>query len=189
MNKQPSTSKIIFSYLLIIAITGVVITMDGAGKTFARSSMGVNEYAILDSIAIINAEAHLPIYAVPEKHSNAKSLLVERTQEQATIESAVIEEHPAGKHDYKDNWDINIASYTTRDKANRLVEHAREKGIDATQKYVSVNGRKFWRVSVKGFLSPDRAKSYATLLKGQLGLKEVWISKESDQPRSSDATS
>ena len=106
-------------------------------------------------------------------------------QKQVTIESAIIEEHPAAEHDYKDNWDINIASYTSRDKANRLVEHARQKGIDATQTYVAVNGRRFWRVSVKGFLSSDKAKSYATLLKDQLGLKEVWISKESDQSRSS----
>ena len=189
MNEQSSVSNIILSYLLIIIITGVVITMDGADKAFARKSIDVNEYAIVDSIAIINAEADLPIYAVPKEHSNAKSHSVERTQEQASIESAVIEEHPAAKHDYKDNWDINIASYTTRGEANRLVEHARQKGIDATQKYVAVNGRKFWRVSVKGFLSPDKAKSYATLLKGQLGLKEVWISKESDQSRSNDATS
>jgi hypothetical protein len=189
VNKQPSIYKIIFSYLLIVIITGVVITMDGIGKTFAHNSMGVNEHALVDSIAIINAEARLPIYDAPEDHSNAKSPSVERMQKQATIESTVIEEHPAAKHGYKDNWDINNASYTTRGEANRLVEHARQKGIDATQKYVAVNGRKFWRVSVKGFLSPDKAKSYATLLKGQLGLKEVWISKESDQFRSSDATS
>lgn len=181
MNKQPSIYKIIFSYLLIVIITGVVITMDGAGKTFARNSMDVNGYALVDSIAIINAEARLPIYAVPEEHSNAGNYSVERTQVQATIDLAIIEEHPAVKHDYKDNWDINIASYTTRREANRLVEHARQKGIEATQKYVAVNGRKFWRVSVKGFPSPDKAKSYVTLLKDRLGLKEVWISKESDQ--------
>ena len=188
MNDQSSISNIILSYLLIIIITVVVITMNGVDEALARKSIDVNEYAIVDSIAIINAEARLPIYAAPEDHSNAKSPSVERMQKQSIIESAVIEEHPAAKHGYKDSWDINIASYTTRGEATGLVEHARQKGIDATQTYVAVNGRRFWRVSVKGFLSSDKAKSYATLLKDQLGLKEVWISKESDQSRSNDAT-
>jgi cell division septation protein DedD len=98
MNEQPSISKIIFSYLLIVMITGVLITVDG--ETFSHNSMNTNEYAIVDSIAIINAEANLPIYAVPEEHTNIKSLSVERMQAQATIDSAVIEEHPTAKHDY-----------------------------------------------------------------------------------------
>ncbi len=100
MNEKPSIPKIIFSYLLIVIITGVLITMDGTGKTFARNSMDANEYAVVDSIAIINAEANLPIYDVPEEHSNVKSLSVERTREQVTIDPVIIEENSSAKHNY-----------------------------------------------------------------------------------------
>jgi septal ring-binding cell division protein DamX len=101
MNEQSSIYKIILSFLLIVIITGVVITMNGAGKIFARNSMDENEHTIVDGIAIINTEDNLPIYAVPEEHSNAKSLSVEVTQEQAAIDLAVIEGHPAAKHNYE----------------------------------------------------------------------------------------
>jgi hypothetical protein len=102
-------------------------------------------------------------------------------QDQATVYSAATENLPPREYDNKDTWNINIASLTTKINADNLVENAREKGIDATQKYVVVNGKKYWRVSVKGFLSPDYARTHSILVKGLLGLKDVWISKEAEQ--------
>lgn len=183
---QPSAYNASLSYLFILIITGVLSTMDGAGMTVARNSTHIGENAIEDIIEIINAEAKLPIYSVQDEKSNATIITVERPQAPATSHSAAAEEPPATRSDDKDTWYINIAAFSARDKASMLVEHARAKGIDAAQKYVTVNGQKFWRVFVRGFLSPDDAKSYAILMEDQLGLKGFWISKE--QPRSSKIT-
>ena len=124
MNEQPSIPKLIFSYLLIIIITGVLVIMDGVDKTFAHNSMDANEHAIVDSIAIINAEANLPIYAVTDEHSNAKSLSVERMQEQATIDSAIIEKHPAAEHDH----DVELRSnLRTRMELRERIDEVNER--------------------------------------------------------------
>lgn len=187
-NDQPSAYNVSFSYLLILIIVGVLSTMDGTGTTVARNSTYIGENAIEDIIEIINAEAKLPIYSVPDEKSNVNIITVERSQAPDTSHSAAVEELPTTRFDDKDTWYINIAAFSAKDKASMLVEHAREKGINASQKYVTVNGQKFWRVFVRGFLSPDEAKSYAILMKDQLGLKGFWISKEFDQPRSSKIT-
>ena len=98
----------------------------------------------------------------------------------------MVEMHKPANSDARQTWNINIASLTNRVNADRFVEHARAKGIEATQTQVTVNGDKYWRVSVKGFISPDEAKSSSSGIKERLGLKEVWISKDSNKARTTD---
>jgi|GEM_PF-1718987 len=98
----------------------------------------------------------------------------------------VAEANKPASSDAGQTWNINIASLTNRANADRFLEHARDKGIEATQTQVTVNGNKYWRVSVKGFISPDEAKSSSIGIKERLGLKEVWISKDSIRARTTD---
>ena len=189
MNEQHRLYLVILSYLLIPTITVFVITMGEFSNDFARIARNLINTSMIDkghqelvaSNAKISAEANLPIYDARKVYDIVNLLAEERMQDQATVYSAATENLPPREYDNKDTWNINIASVTTKINADNLVENAREKGIDATQKYVVVNGKKYWRVSVKGFLSPDYARTHSILVKGLLGLKDVWISKEAEQ--------
>ena len=184
----------ILSYLLIPTITVVVITMGDFRKAFSHniidtSVLDMSRHEILASVAELNAEANLPAYDTPEIRDNINKLTVSNTQPQATDYSSVsVSGIYKPKSAYKSNdeidkgsWCINIASLTNRDKVNKFIEYAKTKGIDAKQAHVTVKGKNYWRVSVKGFLTLDEAESYAILVKDRLGLKEVWVSKESGQ--------
>ena len=194
MNNKSKFYAITLSYLLIPTITVVVITMGDYRKAFSHniidtSVLDMSRHEILASVAELNAEANLPIYDTPEVRNNINKLAVYNTQPQVTDYSSLsVSGTYKPKSSYKSNdgidkgsWCINIASLANRDKANKYVEYAKIKGIDAKQAQVTVKGRKYWRVSVKGFLTLDEAESYAIFAKDRLGLKEVWVSKESDQ--------
>lgn len=180
MNEQPSYYNLAFSYLLLFAITGILVARIGSGGIQTRDLADTDKQSMADSIAIINAEARLPIYAARNKHSNANDPAAELPLDPATTDP-VISRRPATElHGDRDIWHINIASLTDRDEADRIVQHARIIGIDATQAYVVVDGKRYWRVYAKFGLSLHEAHSYATQVKQRLGLNEVWISKAAD---------
>jgi len=186
MNEKSRLYVVILSCLLIPTITVFVIAMGEFSNDFARNLINTSmvdkfHQELVASTAKISAEVNLPIYDERKVHDNVNLLAEERMQDQATAYSAATEALLPRKYDNKDAWNINIASLATKINADKLVENAREKGIDATQKYVAVNGKKYWRISVKGFLSQDDARTHSILVKDLLGLKDVWISKEAEQ--------
>ena len=165
MNERPSHYSLAFSYLLIPVIAGILIARAGSDRVDMHDFMSAGKYSNVESIALINAEASLPIYATSETHSNA--------DDPATVAPATTT--PA-KHD---PWHIHIASLTDRDEADRIIQYARENGITAIQNPVVVNGVQFWRVSVIDTQSYGEAERHADRIRKQLGLNDAWISKSS----------
>lgn len=188
MNKNPSPCNVVFSYLLILVIPGLAM-LGGADRTVAHDPVYTDRKALEDTLAAINAEANLPIYSTPLEPALLTAPAAGGPQAAAAIHSVAGAQVPAKKSDVSSAWHIHLASLSARDEADRLVEHARAKGIDATQEHVEVNGKRYWRVLVKGFQSRDEAKSHAMLLKDKLGLRDFWISRESGPSRSSNASS
>jgi hypothetical protein len=92
------------------------------------------------------------------------------------VESIFAKTSMPGK-DKKEAWWINIASFQQTAKANELVEYSRNKGFDANKTHISVNGKEYWRVSVKADMSYNKVNTYAFFIKDLLGLEEIWISK------------
>ena len=187
-------------------VVGTTVGVRGDGKNFARKNLcsgppadrpdgcsdgGGEDPAPVDPTARFDRPVPIgvPAYDTLEIRDNINKLTVSNTQPQATDYSSVsVSGIYKPKSAYKSNdeidkgsWCINIASLTNRDKANKFIEYAKTKGIDAKQAHVTVKGKNYWRVSVKGFLTLDEAESYAILVKDRLGLKEVWVSKESGQ--------
>ncbi|MBT8117096.1 MAG: hypothetical protein KJO66_04645, partial [Gammaproteobacteria bacterium] len=61
MNEQPSHYSLVFSYLLIPVITGILIARADSDTIDTHDYMEAGKYTNADSIALINAEASLPI--------------------------------------------------------------------------------------------------------------------------------
>lgn len=181
MNEQPSPYNLAFSYLLIPVIAGILVAGTGSDRIDTHIPPGAEKNTIADSIAIINAEASLPVYAAREARGNANELVAERARDITTMESPAAGQAAATLSADHDTWHIHIASLTNRNEADRIVQRARENGIAATQTVVVVNGTRFWRVSVKDPHSYGEAKRHADRIRDQLGLKDVWLSRESGQ--------
>jgi len=179
MNEQPSHYSLAFSYLLIPVITGILVTGTTSDRIDIHDFMEAGKYTNADNIAIINAEASLPIYAASQAHSSTYDPAARR-------DAVVINEFTTGAPvtttpDDHDTWHIHIASLTNRDEADRIVQYAGENGIAAIQNTVVVNGVQFRRVSVIDTHSYGEAKRHADRIKDQLGLKDAWISKASKE--------
>lgn len=210
MYYRPPIYNIILSYLSILAIVLVMTLMGEEGNAFAHDlaktyAKEESRQDILSSDSIVDSDAILPEYIVQEKHNNDNSIETESADENKSIKTNNVSELRAStlepsqekivvKHTnnsiaearpvrsaINEYWNINIASLTDENKANELVHNAKTKGVDTIKKHITVNGKNYWRVSVKGLPTQDKAKSYALLVKSRLGLQNVWISKESDQ--------
>lgn len=144
---------------------------------------------------MIDTVTQEPLIVTPEIPYNANARLANNTnkyQMQASFpdqnpeagqqaDSAIEESRPANRS-VKKSWYIHIASFRNGEDADEMVKHAKSMGVDAIKQYVTVNGKNYWRISVEGPSLLDDAKLYATMIKDRLGLKDVWISKESGQP-------
>jgi cell division septation protein DedD len=72
-------------------------------------------------------------------------------------------------------WAINLVSFQRKVDAERFVIKANSKGIATVIIQVTVSGKKYWRVQIPGFSSPDEAGTKASEVENKLGLKDVWI--------------
>ena len=74
-------------------------------------------------------------------------------------------------------WVINLASLPRKVDAERYIEKAESRGVAAGLYQVTVKGKDYWRVHVPGFATAAEAKAKASLIKENLGIKDVWIAK------------
>jgi cell division septation protein DedD len=72
-------------------------------------------------------------------------------------------------------WAINLVTLQQKVDAEHFVMEANSKGVDAEINQVTVRGKKYSRVQVAGFSSPDEARTKANEVQDMLGLKDVWI--------------
>ncbi len=72
-------------------------------------------------------------------------------------------------------WAINLVTLQRKVNAEHFVIKANSKGVEAEINQVTVRGKKYWRVQVPGFSSPDEARTKANEVQNMLGLKDVWI--------------
>jgi cell division septation protein DedD len=72
-------------------------------------------------------------------------------------------------------WAINLVSLRQKVDAELFVAKVNSNGVAAEMNQVTVRGKKYWRVQVPGFTSPDEARKNASELQNRLGLKDVWI--------------
>lgn len=75
------------------------------------------------------------------------------------------------------HWAINLVSVPHKAGAERFMEMASAKGVEADLYQVTVNGKTYWRVHVPGFSSVAEARQEAGLIKKKLGLEETWVAK------------
>lgn len=72
-------------------------------------------------------------------------------------------------------WVINLASFLNKADAENFIENAESRGVTAGLYQVTVNGKYYWRVRVSGFATAAEAKTKTSLIKEELGLKDVWV--------------
>jgi cell division septation protein DedD len=72
-------------------------------------------------------------------------------------------------------WAINLVTLQQKVNAEHFVIKASTKGVEAEINQVTVKGKKYWRVQVPGFSSPEEARRMANKVRNMLGLKNVWI--------------
>lgn len=74
-------------------------------------------------------------------------------------------------------WVINLVSVPDKADAEQFAAMARSNDIPVELYAVTVKGKDYWRVQASGFSTADEARSRATSIRQQLGLKDVWVSK------------
>lgn len=179
---EPSytSCSVVFSVLFIVAGVVHAYSMNAAGTMTARVNAHPDTLAPMHATAVVapaTAGSELPLYASNEERDTATEPATE-TMPAPVFAATEIVAPPVPAQPAGDSWFINIASLASRDTADRYIARARELGIDATHKHVVVNGRPFWRVAVRGFSTPEAAKSRATQIKDRLELQQVWIGRE-----------
>jgi cell division septation protein DedD len=180
---EPSYTSysVIFSFLLVLTSIAHAYSMDATDMMAARGSGSAYTTSTTNSNTAIENEEEIQVPVNQEVQDIDNNSANKETEAPEVIDTRVSNTPPVAAQDIKDTWFINIASLRIKDEADRIVERVRRKGIDAAQKHVLVNGKKYWRVSVRGFPSSDEAKSHAILVKDILGIKEVWVGKETGE--------
>ena len=82
-----------------------------------------------------------------------------------------------GNHDAGSGWAINVASYSTADKAQQQRQQLQASGYPAVVVTAKVDGRTWYRVQVSGFPTPAAAHATAVALKTKLGYQRLWVMK------------
>lgn len=75
------------------------------------------------------------------------------------------------------NWVINLASYTSKRTANKMIAEFQHKGVAAELVTATVKGKTIYRARVFGFENRKAATARAAVIREQLGLGELWITK------------
>jgi len=76
-------------------------------------------------------------------------------------------------------WIINLLSATTKTGTEALAGKAAARGIRVEINKAIVKDREYWRLQITGFASAREARDYAESVKRQLGIREVWIFRQS----------
>ncbi len=178
---EPSYSyySVIFSFLLVLTGIAHTYSIDATDMMAASDSGSTYTTASMNGMVATENVEELRVSVNQEAQAIDAHPAAEETHVTEAIGTSASSAPQVTKHEAKDTWAINIASLGEKNTANGFVIRARERGIVATQKPVFVDGRKYWRVSVKGFASPAEAIAHASQVKDILGLDEVWIGKDS----------
>jgi cell division septation protein DedD len=99
---------------------------------------------------------------------------LETKSTQPTVDVKIQQQEPGRD---SGRWAINLVSLQRKIDAEHFLIKANSKGVDAEINQVTVRGKKYWRVQVPGFSSPDEARTKANEVQNMLGLKDVWIVK------------
>jgi cell division septation protein DedD len=73
------------------------------------------------------------------------------------------------------DWVVNLASLSSRDKAQQAVTRLRDSGVAPTIQEAVVNGERIYRLSVAGFISRDEATVFINRARKELGFEGGWI--------------
>jgi len=178
---EPSYSSysVIFAFLLILTSIAHAYSVDATDKMATRDSGITHTTTNANGDAATENAEELQVALNQEAQAIDDHPADEETHVSEAIDTAESSAPLVTKRKAKDSWSINLASLGDKDTANGFITRAREMGIDATQKPVLVDGRKYWRVSVRGFASHAEARSHASQVKSLLGLDGVWIGKDS----------
>ena len=180
--KEPSytSCSVIFSSLLVVASIAHAYYVEPTGDMIASDNISITTHVSVKDTPTINNDKESPTENEDGSHAAPTDSSFKMSRKTASADTATdgYMQH-VEKQDIKDAWRINIASLSSSDAADRFVARIRESGIHATQKYVVVNGKEYWRVSVAGYHSHDEAKAHAPMIKDKLGLNEVWLGKDS----------
>ncbi len=76
----------------------------------------------------------------------------------------------------KENWFINIASFSDRNAANNIYQKALKITEKASIKPIVINGRTLYRIRANGYNSQTGAEDEAQRLQKRLNLSGLWVS-------------
>ena len=157
-----------------IASAGKGLGSDGYQKQLVNSTDAVAELEVLPPPAAGFGDPKMS-----EGRETAKSGDVLDTTHMAPMEqpSADNVKQPQETSKQSGPWVINLVSLPHKADAERFVEKAESRGVDAELYQVTVKGKTYWRVHVTDFATAAEAKSNANVIKGKLGLNDVWVAK------------
>jgi hypothetical protein len=111
--------------------------------------------------------------------SNTARIMQDATHAVAVAQSR----EPVPKHQTPANaskagpWVVNLTSSPSQADADRFAATARSRGIETQQQQITLGGNRYWRVQTTGFSTADEAQRYAGMVREELGLRDLWITR------------
>ena len=73
------------------------------------------------------------------------------------------------------NWVVNLASLSSKDKAQAAFDKLQKSTASPLMQEVIVNGKKMYRISAEGFSTPEEATAFITEARERYGFEGGWI--------------
>ena len=135
------------------------------------------------ALEVVSEEPPELIIAEPENSTPAEPVLLSKTNlpdvhtEPEQLPAQDISEIQQGVNNGGE-WSINLASYLKDSTAKKMRQQFLDKGVVTDMVTATVKGRTYYRLRVTGIENRDMALMQSTIIKEQLGLEEVWITKK-----------
>lgn len=191
MQNYQNLEDIICSYLLIPVVIGSAVLIGLPGGTSVAEPDGTTAlYTSLQQTSVMPPESPDHDAPHPTGSSSQPARATTAMPESAPAGSANVTQAavPDAAKTMRSNhdstaarWHVQIASLSSPEGAQQVLDLVREQGIPAVQQAVTINGKNRWRILVTGFRTYAEAESQAYLLRKQLGIRDYWIKREQER--------
>jgi cell division septation protein DedD len=146
---------------------------------YPGAGMPDSSAATAERLVSVPIEPDVITRPVRQPASPAGASRVSRTTPPSEPDSVSVEPAPVRSQSAanRGQWAINLASYTSRSIAERMLARFRQQEIAAELVTAVVNDATVYRVRITGFESRQAAFQHAESLQERLGIGDVWITR------------
>ncbi|MCK5336298.1 MAG: SPOR domain-containing protein, partial [Gammaproteobacteria bacterium] len=155
------------------------IEADYAGPDYPDSSIYTDD-SIVSTPSIIEIDEAEEIKTQPE---TTEAVDENNIQSETVLIEPVISDQVISTKSKSQSWALNLSSiFATRKPAEEIVNLLHSKNIPAEIKEITINGKVWNRIRIRGFDSKQDALDYMKVIRQHTDIKKYWINRLHTQP-------